>query len=209
VSGEAGPLTRALRSDLALVASMIAEGARVLDIGCEDGALLEALVREKSVVGRGLEISQTGVNASVRRGLSVVQGDADRDLDHYPDLSFDVVVLSQTLPATRAPDEVLKQLVRIGRCAIISFANFGYWPVRLHLLWRGRMPVTRALLLPWYATENIHLCTIRDFLDLTERLDIKVERAISLDSQKRPRQIVSQRYANIFGEMGLFLLKKG
>ncbi len=201
-------LLAGLRPDLALVASMVSEGARVLDIGCEDGALLAALVCEKQVVGRGLELSQSGVNASVRRGLSVVQGDADRDLEHYPDLAFDVVVLSQTLPATRAPDQVLSQLVRIGRCAIVSFANFGYWRIRLHLLWQGRMPVTHALWRPWYATDNIHLCTIRDFLALTDRLGIKVERAIALDAHSRPRQIVSKRHANIFGEMGLFLLTR-
>lgn len=201
-------LLQGLRPDLALVASMITEGSRVLDIGCEDGALLEALVKEKGVVGRGLELSQSGVNASVRRGLSVVQGDADRDLEHYPDLSFDVVVLSQTLPATRSPDKVLAELVRIGRCVIVSFANFGYWRVRLHLLWRGQMPVTPALSKPWYATDNIHLCTIRDFLTLTDRLDIEVEQAIALDAHSRPRTIVSKRYANLFGEVGLFLLTK-
>ncbi len=203
-----GGLLAGLRPDLALVASMIPEGARVLDIGCEDGALLEALVREKGVVGRGLELSQSGVNASVRRGLSVVQGDADRDLEHYPDLSFDVVVLSQTLPATRAPDQVLAQLVRIGRQAIVSFANFGYWKVRLHLLWRGQMPVTHALSKPWYATDNIHLCTIRDFIYLTDSLGIEVEKALALDAHSRPRAIVSKSHANLFGELGLFVLSK-
>ncbi len=205
--GEGG-LLAGLRPDLRLVASMIDEGARVLDIGCEDGALLEALVREKGVVGRGLELSQSGVNASVRRGLSVIQGDADRDLDHYPDLSFDVVVLSRTLPATRAPDQVLLQLVRIGRSAIVSFANFGYWRVRMHLLLRGQMPVTSSLNKPWYATDNIHLCTIRDFLNLTDGLGIEVEKAIALDSHSRPRPIVSKRHANFFGEIGLFLLSR-
>lgn len=208
MSGQATPLLQGLRPDLALVASMISEGARVLDIGCEDGALLEALVKEKGVVGRGLELSQSGVNASVRRGLSVVQGDADRDLEHYPDLAFDVVVLSQTLPATRSPDKVLAQMLRIGRCAIVSFANFGYWRVRLHLLLRGQMPVTHALSKPWYATDNIHLCTIRDFLSLTADLGVEVEGAITLDGHSRPRAIVSKRHANLFGEMGLFLLKK-
>jgi len=198
-----------LRPDLALVAQMVEPESRVLDIGCEEGELLEALVRDKRVTGRGLELSQGGVNASVRRGLSVIQGDADSDLAHYPDEAFDYVILSRTLPATRAPDRVLSELVRIGRYAIVSFANFGYWRVRLHLMLRGRMPVTTALSRPWYATDNIHLCTIRDFLDLTQELGIKVERAIALDSHGRPQSIVSRRYANLFGEVALFLLSKG
>ncbi|GAB5470642.1 MAG: methionine biosynthesis protein MetW [Rhodospirillales bacterium] len=202
------PLLANLRPDLALVAGMVEPGARVLDIGCEDGALLEALVREKGVTGRGLELSQAGVNASVKRGLSVVQGDADSDLAHYPDRAFDFVVLSQTLPATRSPDQVLSALVRIGERAIVSFANFGHWRVRLHLLLRGRMPVTNALSRPWYATDNIHLCTICDFIALCEELGIGVERAVSLDLKQRPRAIVNRRYANIFGETGLFLLSK-
>ncbi|MEO1192047.1 MAG: methionine biosynthesis protein MetW [Pseudomonadota bacterium] len=202
------PLLAALRPDLALVAEMVEPGSRVLDIGCEDGALLEALVREKAVTGRGLELSQAGVNASVRRGLSVIQGDADRDLADYPDQAFDYVVLSQTLPATRAPDQVLEALVRIGQRAIVSFANFGYWRVRLHLALQGRMPMTSALSRPWYATDNIHLCTIRDFITLCERMEIQVERALSLDSHQRPRAIISRRHANIFGETGLFLLSK-
>lgn len=197
-----------LRPDLAVVARMVEPETRVLDIGCEDGALLEALVRDKGVTGRGLELSQSGVNASVRRGLSVIQGDADSDLAHYPDGAFDYVILSQTLPATRAPDRVLSELVRIGRSAIVSFANFGYWRVRLHLLFRGRMPVTPTLPKPWYATDNIHLCTIRDFLSLTEELGITVEEAISLDSHGRPAPVVSRRYANLFGQVGLFLLSR-
>lgn len=203
-----GPLP-ALRPDLVAIAAMIEPGARVLDVGCEDGQLLQFLVRTKGVRGRGLELSQEGVNASVRRGLSVVQGDADRDLVDYPDRAFDTVILSQTLQATRSPDRVLAQLVRIGRRAIVSFPNFGYWKVRFSLLFDGRMPVTPTLPMPWYETENIHLCTIRDFVTLSERLDVKIERALTLDAQHRLQPIRSLWRANLSAQTGLFVLTKG
>ncbi|HKY94131.1 MAG TPA: methionine biosynthesis protein MetW [Kiloniellales bacterium] len=203
-----GPLPD-LRPDLAAIAAMVEPGARVLDIGCEDGQLLQFLVRTKGVRGRGLELSQEGVNASVRRGLSVVQGDADRDLVDYPDRAFDTVILSQTLQATRWPDRVLAQLVRIGHRAVVSFPNFGYWRVRLSLLMRGRMPVTPTLPRSWYETENIHLCTIRDFVTLAEQLGVRIERALTLDAQHRLQPIRSLRRANLFAQTGLFVLTKG
>jgi methionine biosynthesis protein MetW len=202
-----GPLPE-LRPDLVAIAAMIEPGARVLDIGCEDGQLLQFLVRTKGVRGRGIELSQVGVNASVRRGLSVVQGDADRDLADYPDRAFDTVILSQTLQATRWPERVLAQLVRIGRRAIVSFPNFGYWKVRCSLLLAGRMPVTPTLPMPWYETENIHLCTIRDFVTLTERLEVKIERALTLDAQHRLQPIRSLWRANLSAQTGLFVLTK-
>ena len=203
-----GPLPD-LRPDLEAIAAMVDPGSRVLDVGCHDGQLLQYLVRTKGVRGRGLELSQEGVNASVRRGLSVVQGDADRDLADYPDRAFDTVILSQTLQATRSPDRVLAQLVRIGRRAMVSFPNFGYWRVRLSLLWGGSMPVTPTLPLPWYETENIHLCTIRDFVALAEKLDVKIELALALDAQHRLQPIQSLRRANLFAQTGLFVLTKG
>src|SRR5258707_3362360 len=175
-----------LRRDLRLIAEMIEPGVRVLDIGCGDGALLAYLAREKAVDARGIELSQSGVNACVRHGLSVIQGDADRDLDAFPAGAFDVVVLSQTLQATRRPRHVVEALVRIGRQAIVSFPNFGYWRIRLSLLGSGRMPRSGLLAHAWWDTPNIHLCTIRDFLALAAELGISVDRSQILDGTGRP-----------------------
>jgi methionine biosynthesis protein MetW len=163
-----------IRADLQVIADMVAPETRVLDIGCADGSLLEHLLHHKQVTGRGIELSQAGVNACVSRGLSVIQGDADTDLTDFPPGAFDFVILSQTLQATRDPHHVLSQLVRIGRRAVVSFPNFGNWRVRLSLLALGRMPVTHSLPEKWYETPNIHLCTIRDFLALARELGITV-----------------------------------
>ena len=199
-----------LRQDLRLIAEMIEPGARVLDIGCGDGALLAYLARSKRVDGRGIELSQSGVNACVGHGLSVIQGDADRDLDAYPKGAFDVVVLSQTLQATREPRRVLEALVRIGRRAIVSFPNFGFWRIRLHLLLRGRMPMSDLLTHPWYETPNIHLCTIRDFGALCDELGVTVERSVTLDRHGRPYALHPHgSLANLLAEQGVFVLSGG
>jgi methionine biosynthesis protein MetW len=200
----------ALRRDLGLIAEMIEPGSRVLDIGCGDGALLAYLTREKGVDARGIELSQSGVNAGVRHGLSVIQGDADRDLEAFPDHAFDVVVLSQTLQATRQPRHVLEELLRIGRRAIVSFPNFGFWGIRLSLLLRGRMPVTELLNNPWYDTPNIHLCTIRDFVALCDEIGTRIEKSLTLDRHGRPFALDPRgRLANLLAEQGIFVLSGG
>ena len=196
------------RKALLLIADMIDSGTRVLDIGCGDGALLDYLVHVKGVDGRGIELSQEGVNACVRHGLSVIQGDADTDLVDYPPGAFDYAVLSETLQATRAPDELLRQLVRIAGHAIVSFTNFGHWRNRMSLFLNGRMPVSGNGD-NWYDTPNIHLCTMRDFAELCEKLDLHVERAVTLGDDGVSREIRRIGLAaNLRGEQGIFLLAR-
>ena len=198
-----------LRGDLRLVADMIEPGSRVLDIGCGEGELLAYLAEAKSVDGRGMELSQSGVNAGVRHGLSVIQGDADHDLQDYPSDAFDYVVLSQTLQATRQPRSVIAHLVRIGRRAVVSFPNFGHWRIRLNLLVNGRMPVTPVLTHAWYETPNIHLCTILDFIALCEELGVVIERSVTLDRNGLPYRLNPRgAIANLLAEQALFLLRR-
>jgi methionine biosynthesis protein MetW len=197
------------RLDLRLIAEMVEPRTRVLDIGCGDGALLDILVHEKGVDGRGIEIDMGAVAAAVAQGLAVIHADADTDLAFYPDGAFDYVILSRTLQATERPREVLAQMLRIGRRAIVSFPNFGHWTVRLALLATGRMPRTRALDRAWYDTPNIHLCTISDFFDLCAMDGYVVERWLGVDEQgKRTPWRRNRRLANLFAEQGLFLLSR-
>jgi methionine biosynthesis protein MetW len=164
-----------LRADLATIAAHVPPGARVLDIGCGDGELMAELRDAKRVDARGMEIDPELVERAVARGLSVVQGDADRDLADYPDDAFDVAILSQTLQTAARPDRMLGELLRVGRQAFVSFPNFAYWRMRASLLLNGRMPVTRHLPVSWYATENIHHVTIDDFRELLREKGVTVE----------------------------------
>ena len=193
-----------LRPDLAIIADHVACGARVLDVGCGDGALMAALRDGKGVDARGLEIDAGNVAAAVARGLSVIQGDADIDLASYPDASFDYAILSQTLQTARAPDAVLDQLLRIGARAFVSFPNFAHWRVRLSLLWGGRMPVTRTLPERWYDTPNIHHVTVDDFRAFLAERDVTVEGAWFLSGDKRR----SRAAANALAEHAVFLLSR-
>ncbi len=198
-----------IRVDLQLIADMIPPGARVLDVGCGDGALLDYLVHFKLVDGRGIELSQAGVNACVSLGLSVIQGNADQDLGDYPSDAFDYVILSQTLQATLDPRGVLNQLVRIGQRAIVSFPNAGTWYRRFKFLFSGRMSATDVDNQEWYATPDIHRCTISDFVQLCGVDGISIETALVLDSRGRRRWLRSAGvFANLFGAQGLFVLKR-
>lgn len=192
-----------LRPDLAIIANNIRSGTRVLDIGCGNGELMEAL-RTRECDARGIEIDPTDVTTALERGLSVIQGDADSDLAEYPDASFDYAVLSQTLQTTRRPDLVIEQLLRIGERAFVSFPNFAQWRIRLALMFGGRMPVTRLLPSRWYDTPNIHHVTIDDFRSLLQERRIRIEQQWFLRDDKA----ISNAAANILAEHAVFLLSR-
>jgi methionine biosynthesis protein MetW len=198
---------RAHRVDHLLIAEMVKRGSRVLDVGCGDGGLLQLLADTKDVDGRGIEVSRERVNACVARGLSVIQGDADRDLTDYPDGAFDYAILSLTIQATLQPKSVLQQLLRIGRYAIVSFPNFGHWQVRAQLLFTGRMPVTENLPDAWYVSPNAHLCTIKDFSNLCDILGARVERSVAFNaSGQKLGTWLPLTVHNLMGEKAVFML---
>jgi methionine biosynthesis protein MetW len=197
------------RVDHLVIAELVAPGTKVLDVGSGDGQLLKLLEATRSVDGRGIEISQKGVNESVARGLSVVQGNADTDLVDYPDDAFDYVILSQTLQATYRPRHVVEELLRIGRKAIVSFPNFGHWRIRGALAFGGRMPVTRSLPYSWYDTPNIHFCTIRDFVLLCGEINARIEKAEALRADGSRLAFNAPWWLwNIFGHQAVFLLSR-
>jgi methionine biosynthesis protein MetW len=197
------------RMDHLMVAEMVERGAKVLDVGCGDGELLKILTETRNVDGRGIEISREGVNECVAKGLAVIQGDADTDLVDYPDDAFDYVILSQTLQATWQPRHVLEHMLRIGRCVIVSFPNFGHWKIRLALLFGGRMPRTDNLPDTWYETPNIHFCTIKDFRELCGVVGAEMDKAVALNAWGQPLRLNAPWWFwNLFGEQAVFLLRR-
>jgi methionine biosynthesis protein MetW len=205
-----GDASRNMRVDLQLIAGLVKPKSSVLDIGCGDGALIGHLFRTQGCDARGIELDMALVTRAVAHGLPVMQGDADTDLMHYPDQAFDYVVLSRTLQAVERPLEVLRQMLRIGANAIVSFPNFGHWLLRAQLLVKGRMPMTKNWNRAWYETPNIHPCTIQDFFDLCAAEGYVVEQWLALDDEGRraPWRRFPQ-LANLFGEQGLFVLRRG
>jgi methionine biosynthesis protein MetW len=193
-----------LRPDLAVIASHVAPGSRVLDVGCGDGTLLQALRDERQCDARGMELDPANVAECVAKGLSVIQGDADEDLAFYPDDTVDYAILSETLQTMRRPDLVLEELLRIGRRAVVSFPNFAHWRVRMTLLFGGRMPVTRLLPVAWYETPNIHHLTIDDFRALINERGIKVEQCWFLRGDRQ----TSAAAANFRAEHAIFVLSR-
>lgn len=192
-----------------LISSLINNNDKVLDIGCGNGDLLYYLEKTKNIQGQGIEISHLGVKESVTKGLSVIQGDADEDLVSFTDNTFDVVILSDTLQATHKPKEVLKQMLRIGKKCIICIPNFGYWKYRLQILFYGIMPVTKTLSEPWYSTPNIHLCTIKDFINLCNSLNISINKAYR-NTQNNIKKIEKpdSYLNNLLSTEGIFILTK-
>jgi methionine biosynthesis protein MetW len=197
------------REDFREILRMVRPGARVLDVGCGEGALLELLAEENQVDGRGLEISPLSVSSCLARGLAVVQGDADKDLADFPAQAFDYAILSQTLQQAREPRKLLTELLRIAERAIVSLPNFGHWRVRLELLGAGRMPTTASLPEPWWSTANIHLCTLRDFTRLCRDMGVRIDAAAALTQGRAARRIdPDSGLENWRAEQAIFLLSR-
>ena len=198
-----------MKLEYKIIADIITENTRVLDVGCDDGSLMEFLKKEKNVDIRGIEISKEKVQTCISKGLTVIEGDAEFDLKQFPDNSFDYVVLGQTLQAFINPEVVIKELLRVGNKAIVTIPNFGHWKVRLNLLVQGTMPVTKTLPNEWYNTPNIHMCTIKDFFKFSETMNFKIYKSLAL-SNKNVSIINNSNllFKNLFCELGIFLIEK-
>ena len=198
-----------MKEEFKVISELIDEKSRVLDVGCGDGILMEYLSKNKVVDVRGLEISKEKVKKCLSNGLAVVEGDAEYDLKQFPDLSFDYVILSQTLQAFMSPENVIKDLLRVGKKVIVTIPNFGHWKVRLDLLFKGEMPITKNLPYEWYNTPNLHMCTIQDFYNFCNNKGIKIFKTISLNGQKTSKITSSNlKFKNLISELGIFLLEK-
>jgi methionine biosynthesis protein MetW len=202
-------ISKKIRYDLEIIANLVKENSEVLDIGCGEGELLYFLKHQKNANCRGLEISQEKVSKALMRGLSVIQGNADEDLHYYPNQTFTYTILSQTLQATNKPKEVLKEMLRISKYAIISLPNFAHYKNRLHLALKGTMPVNKNIPFQWYETPNIHFCSIKDFEKLCADLNFKIEQKIFLNDKIRLPSLLNKSFlANIFAQYGIFLISK-
>ena len=198
-----------MKTEFKIISDLIDTNSHVLDVGCGDGILMEFLVKEKKVNIRGIEISKTKVQNCIAKGLTIIEGNAEEDLSQFPDKSFDYVILSQTLQAFFNPEKVINELLRIGKQAIVTIPNFGYWKIRLHLLFKGTMPVTRTLPDEWYNTPNIHLCTIKDFVFFSKAKNFKLSKSIALKSNQ-PSYIKNSNLniKNLSSNLGIFLIER-
>jgi methionine biosynthesis protein MetW len=198
-----------MKQEFKIIADLIEKNSRVLDVGCGDGTLMEFLKTNQKIDIRGIEISKSNVQKCIEKGLTVIEGDAEKDLSQFPDGSFDLVILSQTLQAFLNPEKVISELLRVGKKAIVTIPNFGYWKVRLHLLIKGTMPVTRTLPDEWYNTPNLHMCTIKDFFIFCKNRKINLFKSIALQNL-RSSNITNSNLAlkNLTAVLGIFLIEK-
>ena len=196
-----------MKNEFKIIANLLPLASRVLDVGCGDGALIEALIKEKNIDARGIELEEDKVKECISKGLSVIEGDAETELSQFPDKAFDFVILSQTLQAFYKPENVLAQLLRIGSKVIISIPNFGYWQIRASLLFFGKMPITKSLPYTWYNTPNLHMCSIKDFYQFCEQKKIKIDRVIGINGEKTSSiHRINLEMKNLLSKVGIFLI---
>jgi methionine biosynthesis protein MetW len=198
-----------MKKEFKIISELIENNTRVLDVGCGDGTLMKFLNENKNIDTRGLEISKNKVQNCIGKGLAVIEGNAEKDLKQFPNLSFDYVILSQTLQAFYNPEKVIDDLLRVSKKAIVTIPNFGFWKVRLHLLLKGTMPITKNLPDEWYNTPNLHMCTIKDFFNFCKKKNIKLFKSLALNNEKTA-QITKKNLdiKNLSADLGIFLLEK-
>jgi len=198
-----------MKQEFKLISEIIKKNTRVLDVGCGDGTLMEFLKKNKAIDVRGIEISKNNVQKCIGKGLTVIEGDAEKDLAQFPDSSFDFVILSQTLQAFLNPEIVIDELLRVGKKAIVTIPNFGYWKVRLQLLIKGTMPITKNLPDEWYNTPNLHMCTIKDFFNFCNYRKIKLDKSLALSNEKKSLiNNINLNIKNLSSEVGIFLIER-
>ena len=198
-----------MKQEFKIISNLINKNTRVLDVGCGDGTLMEYLKNSTKIDIRGIEISKNNVQKCLSKGLTVIEGDAEKDLLQFPDGSFDFVILSQTLQAFLTPEIVIKELLRVGKKAVVTIPNFGFWKVRLHLLLKGTMPITKNLPDEWYNTPNLHMCTLKDFYNFCENRNIKLDQSIALKNEKISTiNKLNLNIKNLSAELGVFLIER-
>jgi methionine biosynthesis protein MetW len=196
-----------MKNEFKIITNLLPPQSRVLDVGCGDGTLIEALIKQKNIDARGIELEENKVKQCISKGLSVIQGNAETELSQFPGKAFDFVILSQTLQAFYQPEIVLSELLRIGKKVIISIPNFGYWQVRTSLLFFGKMPVTKSLPDSWYNTPNLHMCSIKDFYQFCDKKKIKMDQIIGINNEKISSiNRVNLEMKNLLSEVGIFLI---
>ena len=196
-----------MKNEFKIIANLLPPQSRVLDVGCGDGTLIEALIEEKNIDARGIELEEDKVKECISKGLSVIEGNAETELSQFPDKAFDFVILSQTLQAFYQPENVLEQLLRIGHKVIISIPNFGYWQIRVKLLFFGKMPITKSLPYSWYDTPNLHMCSIKDFYQFCEKKKIKIDKVMGINGEKISSIYkINLEIKNLLSEVGIFVI---